>query len=182
MFRLMLGLPLAAAVTAALFVLMSSMIRQDAEILDAAPIPEIKYLAEKPREKIFPEDRPDSIEKDPPPIDIAKTPPGEKPGPVVAPRPGPGPTDPGDGGGFVYLRPVLDIPPTYPEQCRAAGAEGSVIVTFDVTDAGEVVNVRVISSDHRCFDRAVIKAVSGWKYPPQRRTGLTETFTFRLED
>jgi protein TonB len=177
------GLPLAAAITAGLFVMMSAMIRQDPTLLPPAPPFDPEILATIPEPEARSRTRPDPRERIEPP------PPVDKKWIEKEPRPG------GGGGGVIpggepkdfdlppvgFARPIIKVPPAYPEQCRSAGAEGTVIVQFDVTDAGEVVNVRIISSAHRCFDRAVIKAVSGWKYPAERRVGVTETLTFQLE-
>lgn len=183
--RLFVGLPAAAAVTAVLFIIMSALIRQDPQIGPAPPPFDPKYLTTtddtkpKPDVKVRPYDK----LQPPPPVDNKWSERAKKPD-------GTGGWGPPDDGGREPVdlptiggaRPIIKVPPAYPEQCRSAGAEGSVIVQFDVTDKGEVVNARIISSDHRCFDRAVIKAVSGWKYPAERRTGVTETVTFRLEE
>jgi protein TonB len=111
----------------------------------------------------------------------------ERTGPVQTPVPRPGASEieripPGEG---AVSSPVIRIPPPYPENCRSRGAEGVVIVEFDVTPEGNVVNARVVDSANRCFNRSVLKAVSGWKYPPAAgggmRYGLMERFNFRLE-
>ncbi|MEQ1930185.1 MAG: TonB family protein [Parvularculaceae bacterium] len=181
MFRLIVGLPLAAAVTAALFVLMSAMIRQEAPPAGASSVNDFDITAKmKPtvpaKTKLQRPNNPElpPIRREPP---TKMRPPGG--GDVIPSGPGERKIDLPPIGS---ARPIIKVPPAYPEQCRSAGVEGSVIAQFDVTEAGEVVNVRIISSDHRCFDRAVIKAISGWKYPAERRVGVTETFTFEFEE
>lgn len=137
--RWTLGLPLAAGVTAALFLLMAAMIRQDLRTeppKNAGPITIIAKIIERPPEtgreaKSVPQETP------PQPETRWREGGGEKPAGTFA-KPTPGPI-------------------------------------------GEVTNVRVISSDNRCFDRAVVRAVLGWKYPPSARRGVTERIVFKLD-
>jgi TonB family protein len=79
--------------------------------------------------------------------------------------------------------------PDYPAACMEKGAEGEVVVAFDVTPSGAVRRARIVSSPDRCFDRGVLRTVSGWTYPPAYRNGrafsrrgVTERFVFRLAD
>ncbi|NJO35239.1 MAG: energy transducer TonB [Rhodospirillales bacterium] len=85
--------------------------------------------------------------------------------------------------------PTIRIAPPYPEACASKGIEGVVQVQFDVTAEGEVTNVVILSAPDRCFHRAVLKAVSGWKYSPDMRDGraamrrgVRETFVFELTE
>lgn len=82
---------------------------------------------------------------------------------------------------------VVQTAPFYPEGCRGRNASGSVLVQFDVTPEGNVINARIIESADRCFNRTVIRAVSGWKYAPSyqngtpvARRGVVEAFRFEL--
>ncbi|MEO1136608.1 MAG: TonB family protein [Pseudomonadota bacterium] len=187
LFRWLVGLPMAGLITISLFFLMAGLIRDRGE---APPSPQ-PY----PKIKITPE----LVEHDPrpkPPIGEAlpdAPPPPEfsterQPGPDRDFFQGPGPitVDPTPPGQKTAIGPVIRIPPPYPESCRARGAQGSVVVEFDVSPEGNVVNPRVISSPDRCFVRPVIKAVSGWKYPPAAgggmRYGVIEGFSFELTD
>ncbi|MCY4130582.1 MAG: energy transducer TonB [Gammaproteobacteria bacterium] len=78
----------------------------------------------------------------------------------------------------------------YPPESREANVEGSVLVVYDVSEVGEVSNVRVISSSPAgVFDEAAIKFVRTWRFQPQKRSGSPEAvqdiqsrISFTLED
>lgn len=85
-------------------------------------------------------------------------------------------------------QPLVRIPPQYPSRCqsRATGAE-RVVLQFDVSPDGQVVNAEVLESTNSCFNRAARRAVQQWKYDPkivdnepQPRFGVRTSFTFRL--
>lgn len=180
--RFILGLPFAAAITAALFVLMAALIRQDAQIIDAPEGGLIKILpiikdSSPPRVR---RTGPEPL-KDPPPIERPK--PSKSDKPTIDTR-GVDPISPGERDvpiGPLYRSATIKVAPQYPEQCRARGAEGKVIVQFDVTDRGETTNIRIVSSADSCFERAVVRAVQGWRYPPEMQRDLVEVFDFQLE-
>lgn len=182
LFRWMLGLPLAAAVTIGLFTAMSALIAQDPRLAPARAPARIDILAKIAPQPIRPAPPPKpSPAETPPPPDTRWVEPDERTGPRVAP--GPIATD-FDGAGPDIARgraPIIKTAPRYPENCRARGAEGEVLVQYDVTARGEVVNARIISSDNSCFNRAAIRAVSGWKYPPKAQRGLVQRFVFSLD-
>ncbi len=188
-FRWMFGLPGAALISALLFLGMAYMIRQEATTIPPVEPTDISILATlkstaptrtRPlREKL----------PDPPPTIIERAPRGKVPGPVIDPKLT---VDPTKGVGKIVLpagmQPVVKIPPAYPENCRSRGAQGVVIVEFDVTAEGDVVNPRIISSADGCLDRTVLSTIQKWKYPPPEqdgrpvaRRGLREVFNFQLE-
>lgn len=80
--------------------------------------------------------------------------------------------------------------PSYPVDARRAGIEGEVVVRYDVSLEGMVVNARIKSADPAgIFDQAALAAVSSWRYNPQLRDGEVEavrnivsTVRFRLDD
>jgi protein TonB len=87
------------------------------------------------------------------------------------------------------LRPVFKPAPQYPENCRSRGAQGVVIVEFDVTPEGAVVNPRIVSSADSCLDRTVLRTIASYRYPPTvedgrpvMRRGVQEVFNFQLTD
>lgn len=183
-FRWIASLPFAAAVTIGLFIAMSGLIVRDAQTEPPKDAAQINILAKiRPTEPAPPKPTPSTLDKqDPPEIDTRNRTKSEKPGGLgelpdlekeEIPVPGPK-----LGGGT----PIIRAAPQYPEACRARGAEGVVLVRFDVTDRGEVTNVRIISSDNRCFDRTVIKTVMSWKYSPQARRDMVEKFVFTLTE
>ncbi|MEZ5896794.1 MAG: energy transducer TonB [Parvularculaceae bacterium] len=188
-FRWLFGLPAAALVTVFLFIFMHGMISQDAEAGPMTPPPAISILPKltltpptktktvRPEPVVQPDPIiPDTIEKQPVPKgDTFELPPTRKTVmPVIVP------------GG---MKPTVRIPPTYPENCRAKGAQGVVIVEFDITADGAVVNPRIISSPNSCFDRAVMKTMLRWRYAPKMvdgrptpQRGVREAFNFQLTD
>ncbi len=191
-FRMIFGLPGAAFVTALLFIAMAFMVRQQAQPLPPVDTPEISILAElEPTDPKAKPPKPTDINA-PEPIDIEFLPPSLNPGPTIPIEvlPGPGPGGTGGIGFPAGMQPTVRIAPAYPENCRARGAQGVVIVEFDVTAEGTVVNPRIISSANSCFDRAVIKTISNWKYTPRTgadgrpvpQRGLREFFNFQLEE
>ncbi len=191
LFRWVLGLPVAALITAGLFFMMAELIKnKGVELAPDTPAPDLKITADPPPEG------PDSV-KPPRPVPADEQPEtiinpatrGEKPknGPG-APTADPGPKEI-EGAGIPTSGPSIRIAPPYPEGCRSKGAEGVVVVQFDVTPEGDVVNPRIIQSPNQCFDRPVRNAVSKWKYPPAThsgravmRYGMVETFNFQLMD
>ena len=189
-FRFMFGLPMAALITVGLFMAMSGMIAQKEITAQPTEGPVIDILA-----KI--------VETDPKPRPPRTTvPEAPETPPIVLPRKStlptnplpselfePGPIGPGEIDGLTMGRPTIKTAPAYPEGCRSRGAEGTVIVEFDVSADGSVVNARIISSPDRCFNRTAIKSVSSWKYTPAVRDGraipqrgLREVFSFQLQD
>jgi protein TonB len=179
----MLGLPLAATITLGLFVIMSGLIAQPPRTDPPKDPLKPKILADyveptpgpKPPKQIMPKETP-------PPVDTRDRTRIDKPGGVPVDL---GPIDgidnpdipkPGNG------TPMITVAPPYPEACKARGAEGVVLVRFDVTDRGEVTNVEIISSDNHCFDQTVKRTVRSWKYPPEARRGLVQRFVFSLDD
>ncbi len=60
------------------------------------------------------------------------------------------------------------VAPEYPESAFRKGIEGSVEVSFTITNQGAVTNVSVVSADPpEVFDRAAIEAVRRWRYEPK---------------
>ena len=80
--------------------------------------------------------------------------------------------------------------PVYPSDARAAGIQGDVVVRYDVSAAGTVVNARIESAEPPgVFDQAALAAVRSWRYNPQIREGeaqevknILSTVRFRLDD
>jgi TonB family protein len=172
---------MAAAVTVILFFAMAMLIKKEPSIGDPPPTRNIQILPKiddtdpgrlkpvRPVNKEMPAT---------PPPDRTKPPRGE--GIPIGPNPGPGEREPINTKGMTGT--ILTYPPPYPEACRSKNAEGAVVVRYDVTDRGEVTNVRVISSANHCFDRTVVKTVLGWKYPPGApRRDIEQSFAFTLE-
>ncbi|WP_411817406.1 TonB family protein [Hyphococcus sp. DH-69] len=188
LFRWIFGLPVAAFVTTALFFMMAQLIKDRGEPLpDAKPNLEINIFAKEPGpEGKDPIREPRPLPDTEPPIilDLANKP-SRPDGTRATPRPQSKKTKiPIETGSFQSA--TIRTTPLYPEGCRSRGASGIVIVEFDVTPDGNVANARVIETPDRCFVRPVLRAVSGWKYPPRSgggmRYGIVEQFNFQLVD
>jgi periplasmic protein TonB len=189
-FRWIVGLPFAALITAGLFTLMAGLI--DRPSLDLAQPQEnakIQILAQPhPPKGPSPKD-PQKLKKDPPETIIPPALPQGKPkGVPVGPT---GQTNPVDltRDNTRISTPVIKHAPPYPEACRSRSAEGGVLVQFDVTPEGSVVNIQILQSADSCFNRTVRKTVAKWKYPPAYRNGrpitrygVIEQFSFQLTD
>lgn len=188
-FRWFFGLPGAALISALLFLGMAYMIRQEAPSVSPVDPPDISitFKPDPPTRTIKPP-RPEPLPV-PPPTKIDRQPRGDIPGPIIEFTP---PVDLTGGAGRIdfpgTMQPVVKIPPSYPENCRTRGAQGVVIVEFDVTAEGNVVNPRIISSADGCLDRTVLQTIQKWKYPPPEqdgrpvaRRGVREVFNFQLE-
>jgi periplasmic protein TonB len=189
-FRWIVGLPFAALITAGLFTLMAGLIqRPTIDLAQPQENAKIEILAqEHPPEGPSPND-PKKLEKDPPETIIPPAPAQGKPtGVRVAPLKKANPVDLTRGRGQITT-PVIKHAPPYPEACRSRAAEGGVLVQFDVTPEGGVVNIQILQSDDSCFNRTVRKTVAKWKYPPAYRNGrpitrygVIERFSFQLTD
>lgn len=192
-FRLTVVMPLAAIITLGLFAMMSSFIRQDGPTLDPAkPVPSLVITAKIKDSEVTPPQLPPKPLSDEPPKTEIEFPRADKPGSVPFDPPAPAPTGPTDFryGSSGYSGPIIRPRPVYPQRCLAHGTEGRVYVQFDVTPEGNVVNPRIIDSPDSCFNREVIRTVSGWKYAPATdseghpvmRYDVVEVVSFEIEE
>jgi TonB family protein len=101
------------------------------------------------------------------------------PVPVATPPPTPKPdvVDPTR----IHLPNEVDTPPRklqgsvpYPPKAPKlrSGESASVVVSFVVTEEGEVADPKVIESGGKILDDAVVNAVKGWKYKPGEKKGV----------
>lgn len=68
--------------------------------------------------------------------------------------------------------PVIQISPQYPIAAARDGKEGYVVVEFDISTLGTVINAKVIEAEpKRVFDKSAIQAIKGWKYKPKIEQG-----------
>jgi protein TonB len=191
--RLIFGIPGAAIVTAALFLAMAYLIRQQAQLDEERDAISIEITAQLQ----------DS--------DINANKEFKRPTLDTPPPPPPATNDPSNrpaldgvraaipqinanlniGTGFNPDRdaqPLVRIPPQYPERCQTrAGDSESVLVEFDVTPEGTTTNIRVVESSNSCFNREAMRSVERWKYQPkivenkaEWRRGVQTTITFEL--
>lgn len=72
-----------------------------------------------------------------------------------------------EGTGTAASTPYYKIKPKYPRAALLAGIEGWVLMQIDITEIGEVENIRVIDGEQRnTFQSEARRAVSQWKYRP----------------
>lgn len=194
-------LPLAVAITGALFLLMHRLIDGvNAGVERFRPVEEVGIVraAREPAshddKRVLPEKPPWRQPADFPEMIVQ---PSVAPEGAVTTRTGPKieiePTE-------LHLRrtglvdteatPIVRVEPIYPRIALEKRLEGWVLVQFDVESTGDVVNPRVLSAEPaRIFDRAVLNAVKKWKYGPPTRngeptkiSGFTVRVAFRLEN
>ncbi|TNE41187.1 MAG: energy transducer TonB [Alphaproteobacteria bacterium] len=181
--RLVLGVPLAAAITFGLFFFMRGLITSDEEIeIEYVQIDPIEIF--KPREDTDPNKNTNDQNKE-----IEQPPEIERPQNTYEPRDYeegevPISLEPGDPGDFLEGTspgscgiPIVRVPPTYPENAARKGIEGWVSVRFTVNEYGQVSDVHVSESDPPgVFDKAAVNAVKKWKYNPCKGAGATKVY------
>ena len=90
------------------------------------------------------------------------------------------------GGSVMAPNQIRKVQPVYPEEARAAGVKGVVILEAIIDQQGRVSEVRVLRS-LPLLDEAAIDAVRQWEYTPTMLNGLpvpivmTVTVQFALE-
>lgn len=80
--------------------------------------------------------------------------------------------------------------PSYPRSALRQGIEGYVIVEFDVSPNGEVLDPFVVETDQPgLFERAALRSIRRWAFEPYVHEGMpvtvsdvTTTFRFVLAD
>lgn len=76
----------------------------------------------------------------------------------------------GGGDGFIPPQFLLRHKPAYPEQARAQGLEGLVLLLVAVDETGRVTSVRLQRScGHAALDRSALEAVRSWRFSPARQ-------------
>lgn len=84
---------------------------------------------------------------------------------------------------------MVRVAPVYPARALTYGIEGYVVVQFDISAEGQVLNVVIIESTDSVFDSAAIKAAKRFKFKPRVVNGLAlasygiqNMFRFRLDE
>ena len=171
--RLIIGIPAAAIVVGALFLVMAGLIRQELNLGEEREVERIEIGQQiKDREltdtRRF--ERPTLDEPPPPPPAIQR----QNFQPSVEGVQAAPPNFDADvdmSSSFNPDRdaqPLVRVNPTGFERCIGDKA-GTEIVTlqFDVTPQGQVTNVQVINSTDGCYNRYAVRAAEKWKYQPK---------------
>lgn len=183
--RLIVGLPVAAAITFGLFVLMRGLIADVDEIeqevypergiiilgrqVDDTPtVPtDLKPIEEPPTEAL------------PPPIKPVPAIPtdGEEGEPTF------GPIEPDfkNPGRDVCGQPIVRVAPSYPRRAADQGIEGYAVVEFTVTTEGTIKNTVVVEQEPgTVFGSAAKRAVEKWRYAPCEINGKVKEVRLRV--
>ncbi len=186
--RLALGLPIAAMVTAGLFLVMAGLIAGP-EMITIEKNPDIKDIT-----VIRERGKPDPPKQAPPsPETLTAPPPPAHRSEFSSERPdgsssiGPTKLDPKPDRRIVLssvIFPDIKFPFSYPARCAQKGVEGVVVVEFDLAPDGSVINPRIVSTPDQCFTRDTLRGIKKWKYPPSAndkiRRNIRERIDFRL--
>tara|TARA_R110002072_G_scaffold149527_3_gene297419 strand:- start:722 stop:1339 length:618 start_codon:yes stop_codon:yes gene_type:complete len=183
--RLIIGIPVAAIVTFALFMLMRTLIFTDATLDEEAAEdlrfdinPEVERLDARTRDTSI-EDV-DRVDPPPPPPQIERQAadlPTESLNTIVGRIPEfEAPQLNNSNVSFNVsdrnAQPLVRIPPQYPPRAAERGLEGSCTMTFDVTPDGTPTNIVATSCTSSMFERASIRAVERWRYSPKVQDGV----------
>jgi protein TonB len=89
------------------------------------------------------------------------------------------------GGEIKEPKKIKDVKPVYPEDAKAAGVQGIVIIETLIGTDGAVKEAKVLRSV-QMLDQAALEAVTQWRYTPTLLNGdpveviMTVTVTFTL--
>lgn len=82
-------------------------------------------------------------------------------------------------------RPMVRVNPKYPIDALRNGVQGWVKLAFDISEIGQVINVKVLDSEpKRVFDKAAKQALRKWKYRAKSIDGKKvqqQNFTVQLD-
>lgn len=199
--RLLIGVPIAGAITFLLFQLMIILIFEDqvpleeaGEELRIAISEEVDDVEIRQREVNL--DDVERVDPPPPPPQIERQR-AEQPNEDMSTVGGElpefeTPEMSGDNVSFDVsdrdAQPMVRIPPQYPPRAAERGTEGSCTVMFDVTPDGTPTNIQATTCDSM-FERSTIRAVERWRYEPKVqdgtavwRRGVVTRLDYQLDD
>ncbi|MFY8272618.1 energy transducer TonB [Pseudoalteromonas sp. SSDWG2] len=87
------------------------------------------------------------------------------------------------------VTPIVRVPPQYPTAAAREGIEGYVVLSYDISATGQVINAKVIGAEpKRTFDKEALRALKKWKFSPmvidgvaKGQTGLQVRLDFNLQ-
>jgi len=196
--RWLIGIPAAAFVTVALFVLMTVLISAEFEPQEKSETASFDINPKVEDIKVIErETKVDKVEKvvTPPPPPMIERAQADKPTEAIASLEGAVPDFEApkiDRGNFKIAvsdrdaQPLVRIPPIMPTRAEKSG---HCKVRFDVSPEGQPFNVEATYCTQSLFSRSSIKSVQKWKYNPKvvdgrsvARSGVESKITFRLTD
>ncbi len=68
-------------------------------------------------------------------------------------------------------KPILQVPPVYPDELRQQGIEGEVELQFVIDEKGIVQFAEVVKPLHPYLDYAAVLAIKQWRFEPPLREG-----------
>lgn len=84
---------------------------------------------------------------------------------------------------------IIKVMPDYPREAWTNRIEGYVLLEFNINEAGQVENIRLVESTNPVFVTGTIDALSRFRYTPAREKGQAvsvkkrrEMFRFRIPD
>ncbi len=181
--RLLVGVPIAAAVTFLLFQLMIILIFEEGVQQEEAPEELRIAISEQVddidvRQREVTLDDVDQVDPPPPPPQIERQvaeQPSEDMNTVGGELPDfETPEMSGDNVNFNVsdrdAQPMVRIPPQYPPRALERGTEGSCTVMFDVAPDGTPTNITPTNCP-AVFERSTVRAVERWRYEPKVQDG-----------
>ncbi len=87
---------------------------------------------------------------------------------------------PAEGSGHPGPTVIKKVHPTYPEEARKEGIEGTVILEATIDTEGNVSSVKVLKGGIDSLNTAAIEAVKQWKYEPVIVEGKAMPATFTV--
>ncbi len=191
--RFIVGIPVAAAITFGLFVLMRSLIAS--EDVDRVVYQEDLVIVIGPRiedtptEPNVPEVLQPPTKVEPPDTATVRPPDGDDKGSIDGIGHGPIKIVIGGPASDVCGQPTVRIAPTYPRRAAELGIEGYAVVEFTVTTQGTVRDaVAVEQEPGSYFGASAVRAVEKWRYQPCKINGkvqevrLQVRLVFELDD
>ncbi len=77
-------------------------------------------------------------------------------------------------------QPMRTPPPVYPQDMKAQGVSGMVVLDIVIDDKGNVTQAEVVKSTADAFNAPSVEAVSKWVFKPARKDGSAVWVRLRL--